>query len=251
MPASAVYLLDADPDLADFLDVETLEQARPYAIARVGDADPGSWEAAAAHLAQPTDLGLLILDGVAIRDVHVDGRSATEILGGGDLLRPWDPEDDMLFVRPAVSWTIISPLRFAVLDARFTVVAARWPALMSALMSRALRRSRALGYHLAVSQITGVETRILIVLWEFAARWGQVHPDGVALRLGVTHEMLARLIGARRPSVTTALRGLSEQRRVTQDGPGRWFLHGTPPRPAPTVAAALRSLTQGRDASAS
>jgi hypothetical protein len=100
---------------------------------------------------------------------------------------------------------------------------------MAALMARAIRRSRALSYHLAVSQITGVETRVLIVLWEFAARWGHVRPDGVALRLGVTHETLARLVGARRQSVTTALRALHEARRVTQEGPGRWLMHGEPP----------------------
>lgn len=231
MRPSAVYLLDADPDLADMLDEDTLREARPYAVARVAEAPEGPWDAAGAHPARRTDLGLLVLDGVATRDVHVAGRSATEVLGTGDLLRPWDPADDMLFVRPTVSWTVLAPLTYAILDARFALVAARWPALMSALMARAVRRSRALGYHLAVSQITGVETRVLIVLWEFAARWGHVRPDGVHLRLGLTHETLARLIGARRPSVTTALRALHDQRRVTQDGPGRWVLHGRPPEP--------------------
>jgi CRP-like cAMP-binding protein len=104
---------------------------------------------------------------------------------------------------------------------------------MAALMARAVRRSRALVHHLAITQVTGVETRIAMVLWEFAERWGHVRPDGVALSLGLTHETLARLVGARRPSVTTALRALAEQGRVTQEGPGRWVLHG----PAPGTSA--------------
>ena len=227
--AGAVYVLDADPDLADALDRETLEQARPYAVARVAQAEAGPWDPLRTHPPQPTDLGLLILKGVAIREVSVGGRNGIEILGDGDLLRPWDPEPEALFVAPAVTWTVVAPLRFAVLDGRFALVAARWPALLSALMARAVRRSRALAYHLALTQVTGVETRVLMVLWEFAQRWGHVRPDGVALDLRVTHETLARLIGARRPSVTTALRGLGARGEVTQEGPGRWVLHGSPP----------------------
>jgi len=242
MPAAAVYLLDADPDLADVLDADTLAQARPYAVARVGEAAVGPWDPLGAHAPEATDLGLLVLDGVVSREVHVADRSAIEVLGDGDLLRPWDPEHDALFATPTVTWTVLAELRFAVLDARFALVAARWPPLMSALMGRAVRRARALTYHLAVTQITGVETRVAMALWEFAQRWGRVGPDGVTLDLRVTHEMLARLVGARRPSVTTALRKLAEEGRVTQDGPGRWLLHGEPPEPGATVEQALRSL---------
>lgn len=242
MRTSAAYLLDADPDLADVLDDETLAQARPYAVARVGEADVGMWEPRFSHDVQPTDLGLLILDGVVIREIHVARRSASEILGDGDLLRPWDPEHDALFVAPTVAWTVLAPLRFAILDARFAVVAARWPALMSALMARAVRRSRALTYHLAVTQITGVETRVLIVLWELAQRWGHVRPDGVSLKLAITHEMLAHVIGARRSTVTTALAALHDEGHVTQQGPGRWILHGTPPRASATIEQALRCM---------
>lgn len=245
MPTAAVYLLDADPELADVLDPETLSQARPYAVARVGEADLGEWMPASAHFPRASDLGLLVLSGVVARELEVAGRSATEILGDGDLLRPWDPEHDALFLAPAVRWTVLAPLRFAILDARFALVAARWPALMAGLMARAVRRSRALAYNLAVTQITGVDTRVLLVLWDFALRWGHVRPDGVSLRLRVTHEMLARLVGARRPSVTTALRQLHDAGRVTQDGPGRWILHGDPPEPSATVEEALRGLRTG------
>jgi hypothetical protein len=228
MPERAVYLLDADPDLADALDRETAAQARPYVVARVEQVDAGPWDPMRGIEATDSELGLLVLDGIATRDVEVSGRCATEILGSGDLLRPWDQDQGLHAVQPDVRWTVVAPLRYARLDRRFTHVAARWPALMAAIVERATRRSRALAFHLAVTQITGVEQRLHLVLWELAQRWGKVGPEGVSLRLNVTHEMLGRLIGARRPSVTTALRALADEGLVTQEAPGRWVLHGEP-----------------------
>ena len=38
-------------------------------------------------------LGLLVLDGLIIRRVGVAGRFGAELLGDGDLLRPWERED--------------------------------------------------------------------------------------------------------------------------------------------------------------
>ena len=229
MNPRAVYLLDADPDLAEALDPETLAAARPYAVARTGSLPEGPWDPPESHHPVPADLGLLVMDGLLSRDVAVAGRSASEVLGSGDLLRPWDPQSELEIIPVQVSWTVLAPVRYAVLDARFTLVAARWPALMSAIVGRALRRSRALVFHLGLAQVTGIDTRLLLVLWELAQRWGHVTPDGVSLRLNLTHEMLARLIGARRPSVTTALKALQDQGRVIQEDRGRWLLPGQPP----------------------
>jgi CRP/FNR family transcriptional regulator, cyclic AMP receptor protein len=225
----AIYLLDADPDLADVLDDDVLEEARRHLVTGLGHREVGPWDAPGAMQPAPGALGMLLLDGVAVRDVEVSGRAAMELLGSGDLLRPWDTDQDLHAVQPEVKWTVVAPLRWAFLDQRFTALAARWPPLLAAIVQRAMRRSRALVFHLAVTQITGVEQRLLLVLWELAHRWGRVGPDGVRLRLNITHAMLAQLVGARRPSVTTALRTLGEHGLVTQEGPGRWILHGSSP----------------------
>ena len=227
--SDVINLLDADPDLGDALEREELEQAQPYLVTRVGRAEVGPWDAPRAHVPEPADLGLLVLEGLAVRELDVAGRHATELLGEGDLLRPWDPQESGPLPATRVSWRVLAPLRFAILDGRFTLVAGRWPALMAAVMARAVRRSRVLTYNLAVSQITGVETRVLLALWALAQRWGHVRPDGVVLDLRVTHETLAKLVGARRPTVTTALRVLQADNRITQERPGRWILHGSPP----------------------
>ena len=230
MSKHAVYLLDADPELAGALDPETAAEARLWAVARVDAVDRGDWEPERAHAGAAGDLGLLILDGLAVRDLEVVGRGASEVLGSGDLLRPWEGHDDLVVVKPTVRWTVMAPLRYAILDARFTIVAARWPALMAAVVGRAVRRSRALAFHIALTQVTGIDKRLLLVLWEFAQRWGRVGPEGVTLRLDLTHAMLARLIGARRPSVTTALRSLEERGELRQQDDGRWLLPGPPPQ---------------------
>ena len=56
-----------------------------------------------------------------------------------------------------------------------------------------------------------VEERILALLCHLANRWGHVTRDGVTLNLPITHEVLGLLIGARRPTVSLALRALTDQ----------------------------------------
>lgn len=53
--------------------------------------------------------------------------------------------------------------------------------------------------------------------------------DGVVVPIPLTHELLASIVGARRPSVTTALRSLREEGLVERCEDGSWLLHGDPP----------------------
>ncbi len=224
----AVYLLDADPDLADALDADTLAKARPYSVVRVHTVEAGPWRPKTEWDAEPGRIGLLILDGILARDVEVSDRVGTELLGPGDLVRPWDDDEPLASVPTMTTWTALSPVRLASLDARFAVVAGRWPALMAAIVARSVRRSRALAFRLALTQVTGVDVRLHVLFTELVGRWGYVRPDGVALRVRLTHETLARLIGARRPSVTTALRALQDEGIVVREAEDLWVLPGEP-----------------------
>ncbi|MGZ6696318.1 MAG: helix-turn-helix domain-containing protein, partial [Solirubrobacteraceae bacterium] len=51
--------------------------------------------------------------------------------------------------------------------------------------------------------------------------------EGVRLPLALPHRTLATLVGARRPSVTTALSGLARDGLVERTPEG-WLLHGDP-----------------------
>ena len=62
------------------------------------------------------------------------------------------------------------------------------------------------------------------------------------LPLPLTHRLLASMIGAHRPSVTTALGVLRERGLIDRRRDGTWILHGPPPRELSDLrrAAAVR-----------
>lgn len=206
-----VPVLDADPELGEQLAAEEIQAARRALSARTIVVAGGAWRPADRWSEDDHPaLGLLVVEGLVTRETTVAGRPSTELLGGGDLLRPWDQDADLGIVPVSVRWRVAAPLRLAVLDQRFLQAAARWPAVLDALAGRALRRTRWLAFQLSMRQITRVEGRLLVLFWALSERWGVVTPRGVHLRLRLTHEALGRLVGARRPSVTTALGALAE-----------------------------------------
>jgi hypothetical protein len=242
---SLISLLDADPELGDGLAPAELEVAGRAVVVQARMLECGSWEPHVQDWPAVAAVGLLLLDGVLTRDIAFAGRTTTELLGAGDVLRPW--EDDVQFdpLPFSVAWHVHERARVALLDARFALATARWPALAGAISRRHVRRARALSFQLAITQLPRVDDRLLVLLWAMAERWGRVAPQGVRVPLRLPHRTLATLVGARRPSVTTALSGLAREGLVerTEDG---WLLHGDPtevfparlhaPAPASTAA---------------
>jgi CRP/FNR family transcriptional regulator, cyclic AMP receptor protein len=55
-----------------------------------------------------------------------------------------------------------------------------------------------------------------------------VRPDGTLVGLRLTHELIGYLVGARRPSVSTALGRLQRDGRLRREG-RHWLLLGEPP----------------------
>ncbi|MFL5795732.1 MAG: helix-turn-helix domain-containing protein, partial [Actinomycetota bacterium] len=81
----------------------------------------------------------------------------------------------------------------------------------------------------AIAYHQRVDDRLLLMLWHLAERWGRVHPDGVVVPLPLNHQRLADLVGAHRPSVTTAMGELTRSGAVSRRDDGDWVLHGAPP----------------------
>lgn len=206
-----VGVLDADPELGENLPSEEFDAARKALLARTIVVEPGSWQPKTLFSEDdhPT-LGLLLLEGVMTRQLSLAGRPSTELLGSGDLLRPWDMDSELGMIPVEIQWHALVRTRFALLDQRFLLTAARWPAVIDGLAGRGARRSRWLAFQLGMKQIMRVEGRLLVLLWALSERWGVVTPLGVHLRLKLTHEALGKLVGARRPSVTTAVGALTE-----------------------------------------
>ena len=144
------------------------------------------------------------------------------------MLQPNVSRDDRL-VSYHVQWRVLQPLRLAVLDEQVARTLGSWPTVMSAILERAIRRTHRMSVHQALLQLSPVETRLVLLLWHLAERWGRVTPEGVAVRLPLSHEMLGHLVGCRRPSVTTALARVCESGRLGRRADGTWVLHGSPP----------------------
>jgi CRP-like cAMP-binding protein len=117
----------------------------------------------------------------------------------------------------------------AVLDRQFTQAAMKWPEAMEVLFRGAVHRAQSLAIGLAVSNMRRVDQRLLSLMWYLADRWGRVTPEGVKVPLRLTHQTLGRLVGAQRPSVSTALGQLAEDNRLTRAPDGTWVLHGEAP----------------------
>jgi CRP/FNR family transcriptional regulator, cyclic AMP receptor protein len=91
-----------------------------------------------------------------------------------------------------------------------------------------MQRSRTLAVNMAIAHYQRTDRRLLLLLWHLADRWGRVTPEGIRLPLPVTHQLLADLVAARRPSVSSGLQRLAREGLVSRAGDG-WVLHGEPP----------------------
>ncbi len=222
----SVQILKSDPELGLRVPATQIAEARKQLVARVKTLEPGRWEV-------PRDttsrLGFLMLDGLLARDVVLVGHTCTELLGEGDVIQPWIPSTDDGLVRYRVLWHVLAPSRLAVLDETFARTLAEWPQVMSMLLERAIRRTLRMSVHQALLQLSPVETRLVVLFWHLAERWGRVTPDGISVKLRMSHELLGQLVGCRRASVTTALHRVDDSGLVTRRNDGTWLLRGSPP----------------------
>jgi CRP/FNR family transcriptional regulator, cyclic AMP receptor protein len=226
---SAVRLLDADPDLAAELDDRDVDEARVRLVARVDRVEPGSWDPQRALPDPDGHLGVLVLDGLMTRDVQIASTSCAELVGRGDLLRPWDDLRMHAPLQAGVDWHVLAPTDLALIDRRLVHALGAWPEIMSVMVLRSVARAQALAVSLAISCMSGLKLRLVVLMWHLADRWGRVGTEGVSIPLPLTHRTVGRLVGASRPSVSTALKELEREGVITPRGDGGWVLHSEPP----------------------
>lgn len=220
-----IALLDADPELAGALSGAELQEATRRAVASVLELDPPDWSPDDVRAAAGDGwLGLLVLDGLMIRRVLVGKRPACELFGPGDLIRPWDTDGEYDPLPISVDWLILTRSRLALLDTAFALRIAPWPTITSRLVGRVAQRARYLALTEAVTHLRRVHSRLLIYFWLLAERWGRVGPDGVHVSLPLTHDILAMLVGARRPTVTVGLQRLARSGLLLREHRDRWLL---------------------------
>jgi CRP-like cAMP-binding protein len=234
------YVLDEDPDLAEGLGPDMRAAARRLATAPVVRLPAGTQPLQAWYGFTLHGPGLLLIRGVIAREIRVAGRCATELLGAGDLLRPWDLDANELVPREII-WRVLADAEVAMLDDTFADRIRQWPSIAEELLARAEHRAESLAIERAISAHPKVDMRVAMHLWHLAARWGRVQADAsVRIELPLTHRLIGELVGAERPSVSHALTRLTKAGLMSHEG-HEWTLFGTP---ADHVEAATRPLNR-------
>jgi CRP/FNR family transcriptional regulator, cyclic AMP receptor protein len=217
---ASVPLLDADPELGARLSEQRFELARRALVVPALSVDAGSERDLASK--QPSDsIGLLVVDGLLMREIEIAGVGGAELLGGGDVIHPGDVRGgDLALLRGNLRWSVLKPARLAVLGAGFVTRVASWPEVMAAIALRAVWRTHGLAVSHSISHHGRVDDRLLLLFWHFAQRWGRVRPDGVRLDLPLTHELVGEMVGSARETVTWAFAQLAREGFVEREGRG-------------------------------
>src|SRR5687768_7819627 len=152
-------LLDLDPDLGELITAERRAAARAELQVRVHRLGKGLWDVSRLEEASPEHFGLLVLEGVVAREVLVSDTVSTELLGPGDVLRPWAVQAANPLLQLSVRWNALTESRLAVLDRTFAARLSHWPEVNSVLIDRLNERAQRLATNQAISQLNRVDRR--------------------------------------------------------------------------------------------
>jgi CRP/FNR family transcriptional regulator, cyclic AMP receptor protein len=182
------------------------------------------------------------VEGVLMHRLVFGEHPALRLLGPGDVLARqgdagWGPISHAIYRSPG-------QLRLALLDDHTLAAGQRFPRLFAGLHVRMGEQHQRLATQLVICQLPRVEERILGMLWLLAETWGHVTPGGTALPVALTHDALGECIGARRPTVSLALKELTERGAVVRQSDG-WMLVEPLPR-GPGCGSRPRSGTRRR-----
>jgi CRP-like cAMP-binding protein len=214
------------PEITD-LRIELAEDASEIArvrhplSARVIELMPGKTDLDLIEIASGS-FGLIVLDGLVLVDVTSGRAHVGWLVGDGDLVRPSGLRD--IALTQESRWRALTETRLAVLDREFLIRAGSIPIVLQSLVRRAARTSNWLLAKSLIISSPLIQERLLLLLALFAERWGRVTPEGVALKMPLTHANLATICGARRPSVTLALRALEQDELLSCPERGVWLL---------------------------
>jgi hypothetical protein len=237
-------LLELDSDLGQLLVEERRTAAARELRVRAISFPVGEWGGARLAEADPAHLGLLVVDGVIAREVVLDDIVSTELIGPGDVVRPWQIEGPPELLPVGIRWNALSPARLALLDRRLGAQLARYPEITAVIVDRLSERAQRLAITQAISKLNRVDRRLLALFWHLAERWGRVARDGIAVPLTLSHRLIGELVGARRPTISTALAELARDGQLVRRDDGTWLLTGEPI--AGSAEQAVESVRQRR-----
>jgi hypothetical protein len=188
----------------------------------------GEWSGGALISAYSTHLGLLVLEGAIAREIVLADSVSSELLGPGDVIRPWGGSGATRLLGEQSRWHVLAAARLAVLSDDFGAALARYPEINALLIDRLDDRAERLARLKAIAQLNSVSRRLMALFWHLAERWGRMTADGIVVPLTLSHRLLGELVGARRPTVSAALAALAGEGRLVRRVSGEWLLVDAP-----------------------
>ena len=216
--ASRIGLLEIEPELAGLLSEEQRQAATGFSLPLSTITKDEDIEAV---VEESKAFGALILDGLLLQVVQVDGQPALRLIGPGALAPLGHLADSLSLARTRLRVPVTTHL--VLLGDRFLIAVHRWPSIVVCLHKRMLEQAARLATQLAVCQLPRVEDRVMGLMRLLAESWGRVTPHGIRVELGLSHETLGELIGARRPTVSLAVEALAERDALIKHGHG-WLI---------------------------
>ena len=224
--AGNVALLEVNPDLAADLTSDQMQLALDALVVpaiRIQRGQVDSEACANDDRVVGSLLGMLVIDGVVVRETTLGPQVSAHMCGPGDLFELCRAHDQRSL--PAVATVSVPGTAvLGLLDDRVLAASRRWPRLAGRLLAQAMGQIGDADAHQAISQLRRVEDRLLALFWYLADRWGSVLPDGVRIDVPLTHKTIGHLVGARRPTVTLGLRALRDAGLLQRQAGGAWLL---------------------------
>lgn len=172
----------------------------------------------------PRAFAFMIIDGLVFKESRLADRSALELLGPDDLFAPPPTAVRQLASRSASRYLARGRVSMIALGDQFRQAALRWPGISDVLHERLGRQTHRASMHLAILHLPRLEDRVLALFADLAERFGRISPHGIVIDLPLTHELIGRMVGGRRPTVTLALQRLASDGLLQRPDGGCWYL---------------------------
>ena len=164
---------------------------------------------------------IAIVDGMVLRPVRLREHSGLQLLGPGDIVgRPGGSGSALI---EQTDPQVAAAARYVVLDDRVAALARRYPRVVEGLQVSSNDQQQRVLAQVLICQLPRVEDRVLALMWLLAETWGRVTPSGTVVPVRLTHEVIGRLVGARRSTVSLALKALDSRGVLLRDS-DEWLI---------------------------